>query len=91
MIQQSHSWAHTRRNSTLKRHVHQNAHCSTISIVRQGTNISVHLQIKGQRRCPYIYENYPAMKMNEIMSFVVTWTDLEIIILNEGSQTKTNT
>jgi len=88
MIQQSHSWAHTRRNS--KSHVHQNAHCSAISIVRQGTNISVHLQIKGQGRCPYIYENYPAMQMNEIMVCVATWTDLEIIILNEGSQTKTN-
>ena len=30
------------------------------------------------------------MKNNEIMPFVVTWIDLEIIILGEGSQRKTN-
>ena len=29
--------------------------------------------------------------MNEIMPFAATWMDLEIIILNELSQTKTNT
>ena len=91
MIQQPQSWAHIRRNSTLKRFVHTNAHCSTVSIVRQGSNISVHLQIKGQRRCAYIYENYPAMKKNEIMTFVARRTDLEIIILNEVSQKKTDT
>ena len=30
------------------------------------------------------------MKMNEIMLFEATWIDLEIIILSEVSQTKTN-
>ena len=33
---------------------------------------------------------YSAIKKNEIMPFAVTWMDLEIIILSEGSQTKTN-
>ena len=28
--------------------------------------------------------------MNEIMPFVVTWIDLEIVILSDISQTKTN-
>ena len=40
----------------------------------------------------YIYtmEYYSAMKKNKIMPFVATWMDLEIIILSEQSQTKTN-
>ena len=55
-----------------------------------------------QRKCPstdewikkmwYIctMKYYSAIKKNEIMPFAVTWMDLEIIILSEGSQTKTN-
>ena len=41
----------------------------------------------------YIYtmEYYSAIKRNEIGSFVETWMDLEIIILSEVSQKKTNT
>ena len=35
-------------------------------------------------------EYYSAIKKNKIMSFVATWMDLEIIILSEVSQTKTN-
>ena len=40
----------------------------------------------------YIYtmEHYSAIKKNEIMPFAATWMDLEIIILSEVSQTKTN-
>ena len=36
----------------------------------------------------YIYtmEYYSAIKKNEIMPFLVTWMDLEIIILSEISQ-----
>ena len=41
----------------------------------------------------YIYtkEYYSAIKKNEIMPFVATWMDLEIIILSEVSQIKSNT
>ena len=35
-------------------------------------------------------EYYSAIK-NEIMSFAATWMNLEVIILNEVSHTKTNT
>ena len=35
-------------------------------------------------------EYYSDIKKNEIIPFVATWMDLQIIILNEVSQTKTN-
>ena len=35
-------------------------------------------------------EYYSAIKENEIMSFAATWMDLEIVVLSEVSQTKTN-
>ena len=51
-----------------------------------------------QTKCPltderiknmwYILEYYSATKKNEIMSFVATWMDLEIIILSGVSQTE---
>ena len=40
----------------------------------------------------YIYtmEYYSPMKKNEIMPFAASWVDLEMIILSEVSQIKTN-
>ena len=35
-------------------------------------------------------EYYSAIKKNEIMSFAVTWMDLEIVILSEVRQKNTN-
>ena len=57
---------------------------------------------RKQPKCPSTYEwiktmcyiqtmeNYSAIKKNEIMPFAVTCMDLEIVILNEISQRKTN-
>ena len=36
-------------------------------------------------------EYYSAIKKNEIMPSAATWVDLEMIILSEVNQTKTNT
>ena len=36
----------------------------------------------------YIMEYYSAIKKNEIMPFVATWMDLEIIILSEVSRSE---
>ena len=56
-----------------------------------------------QHKCPltderikkmwYIYtvEYYSAIKKNEIVTFAATWMQLEILILSEVSQRKTNT
>ena len=38
----------------------------------------------------YTMEYYSAIKKNQIMPCAATWMDLEIIILNEVSQTMTN-
>ena len=58
---------------------------------------------KQPKKCPstdewikkmwYIYamEYYSALKKNEIMPFVTTWKDLEVIMLSERNQRKTNT
>ena len=57
---------------------------------------------RKQTKCPstdkwikkmwYVYtmEYYLAIKKDEIMPFAATWMDLEIIILSEVSQRKTN-
>ena len=38
----------------------------------------------------YTMEYYSAIKKNEIMPFAATWVDLELIIVNEVRQRKTN-
>jgi len=38
----------------------------------------------------YPMEYYSAIKKNELVLFPATWMDLDIIILSEVSQTKTN-
>ena len=44
-----------------------------------------------KKRCICIMEYYSAIEKNKIMPFVATWIGLEIIVLSEVSQIKTNT
>ena len=78
-------------NYNWKRYMHPSVH-STI----------YNSQDMKQPKCPstdewikkmwYVYtmEYYSAIKKNEIMPFAATWMDLEMIILSEVSQRKTN-
>ena len=46
--------------------------------------------IKNVCVCAYNMEYYSAIKNSEIVPFAATWMDLEISILSEASQRKTN-
>ena len=94
MTQQTHSWAYIQTKLT------GNDTCTPMFIAAL---ITIAKQPKWkQPKCPsgdewikkmwYIYtmEYYSAIKKNEIMPFAATWMDLEITILSEASQPKTN-
>ena len=62
----------------------------TIAKTRKQSNYpSTNEQIK---KMWYIYtmEYYLAIKKNEVMALAATWIDLDIVILSEISQRKTN-
>ena len=65
-----------------------NVHCSTIynSQDLETTQISIPEEWVKKMWYMYIMEYYSAIKKHEIMPFVTTWMDFEIIILNELRQ-----
>ena len=73
--------------------MHPNVLCSTVynSQDMEATKMSIN---RGMDKEDVVYihpmEYYSVIKNNEVMPFEATWMDLEIIILNEVSQTKTN-
>ena len=76
----------------MKRHMGPNVHSSvftTATTWKQPKCPSTEERIK---KMWYVYtmEYYSAVRKNETMPFATTWMDLEIIILSEVSQTKTN-
>ena len=79
-------------NHNLKRYMHHNVHCSTFYNTHMWKQPKCLLTEESVKKMWYIYTTkyYSAIKKNETMPFAATWVDLEIVILNEVSQTKTN-
>ena len=50
--------------------------------------MSINRQVGKEVWYVYTTECYSAIKMNEIMSFVATWMNLEIIILSKSEKDK---
>ena len=73
--------------------MHPSVHSSTIPTVaktwKQTECLSTDEWIKKMWYI-YIVEYYLSIEKNEIMMFAAAWMDLEIIILSEASQRKTN-
>ena len=51
--------------------------------------MSFHRGVDKEDVIIYTLEYYSAIKSNEIMAFTATWIDVEIIMLNEVSETQT--
>ena len=72
--------------------MHPSVHSSTIYMVKTKKQPKNSLTDEWIKKMWYIYivEYYLSIKKNEIMMFAAAWMDLEIIILSEASQRKTN-
>ena len=72
--------------------MHPNTHCSTIYIPKTQKQPKYPLTDEWIKKmwCMYTIEYYVAIKKDEVTPFTATWMDLQIIILSEVNQTKTN-
>ena len=88
MTQQSHSG----KNHSSKRHVHPDVHAALFTIAKtwkQPKHPSTEEWIK-KRWHIYTVEYYSAIKQNKRMQFSETWMDLELVILSQVRQRRTN-
>ena len=79
-------------NSNSERYLHPKFTAALFTIAKTRKQPKGPLTGECIKKMWYIYmmEYYSAIKKNEILPFAATWMDLEIIILSEVSQTKTN-
>ena len=92
MIQQSHSWAYIQTKLIRKDSCTPIFTAAVFTVAKTWKQPKCPSMEKCIKKMWYIYtmEYYSAIKKNEIMLFAATWMDLEMIILSEVSQTKTN-
>ena len=81
MIQQSYSWDMYPDKTLLQKDT-----CTPMFIAALFTIAKTWKQPKCSSTVEWTIEYYSAIKKNEIMPFIATWMDLEIIILSEVSQ-----
>ena len=92
MIQQSHSWVYPEK-SLIQRDTYTTIFIAAVfTITRACKQPKCPLTGEWIRKMRYIYiiKYYSTIKKNDIMSFAATWMDIEMIILSEVSQRKTN-
>ena len=79
-------------NRNLKRHMHPNVHSSIIhnSQNMKATKMSIGKGLDKEVVAHIFNGILLSHEKNEIMPFATTWIGLEIVILSEESQTKTN-
>ena len=86
-------YTHTHKHTHTHIHTHTCTQTHTYTQTKTYTHTHIHTNThihKHTHKHIYTLEYYSAIKKNEIIPAAATWIDLEIIILSEVSQTKTN-
>ena len=80
MIWESHSWSHIQKRQKLFIEMFTAA---LFTKPRHGSNLNVHHQRNGQRRCGIHTKWNITIQKSKVVPFATTWMSLDIILLNE--------